>query len=348
MDVIHVFDRKAADHAIERGIKYLLSLNVNGRWKGFPTLAGESDIWVTGFVLAHIYNLSEQTNVINESRNFLLQSRYPSGGWSYSAAVPPDADSTAWCLIALQLPGAISESILEEAKAFMWKHFTGNGISTYIEESGIREFISAPVGYPMHGWMNAHPDVSIAAVLADTQSEKVPEILNWLSDQQTNEGFINSYWWLSPYYTTTLLLRALSGYKKHLPEERAKMIAASMVRDQLTDGGFSLGSSAGIDAFTTALALESFTYLCSLGLQLERNLCANALLNSQHQDGSWAGDFILRIPAPVVINPVEITSWSSAGGGGNSLIADKDGLFATAMACHALDCWRKTESGMNN
>jgi len=120
-----------------------------------------------------------------------------------------------------------------------------------------------------------------------------------------------------------------------------------MIGDQLADGGFRVSSSAGIDAFTTALALESFTYLSSPGLQQERNLCANALLNSQRQDGSWAGDFILRIPAPGVINPDEITSWNSAGGGGNSLIADKDGLFATAMACHALDCWRKTESGMN-
>ena len=131
MDLIHVFDRKAADHAIERGIKYLLSLNVNGRWKGFPTLAGESDIWVTGFVLAHIYNLSQQANVIKKSQDFLLQSRHPSGGWSYSAMVPPDADSTAWCLIALQLTGAIKEPMLEEARTFMWKHFTGNGVSTY-------------------------------------------------------------------------------------------------------------------------------------------------------------------------------------------------------------------------
>ncbi len=240
MDLINVVDPKAADHAIDRGIKYLLSLNVNGRWKGFPTLAGESDIWVTGFVLAHIYNLSQQANVIKESQDFLLRSRHPSGGWSYSASVPPDADSTAWCLIALQLTGAITEPVLEEARTFMWNHFNGSGVSTYTSESGIREFISAPAGYPLSGWTGAHPDVSIAAVLADPQSEKVPEIINWLSDQQTKEGFINSYWWLSSYYTTTLLLRALSGDKKQVPEEHAKIIAASMVRDQLADGGFSV------------------------------------------------------------------------------------------------------------
>jgi Prenyltransferase and squalene oxidase repeat len=343
-----VFDRKAADDAIKRGITHLLSINANGRWKGFPTLAGESDIWVTGFVLAHIYKLSQQANVVKKSQDFLLQSRHSSGGWSYSARVPPDADSTAWCLIALQLSGAIRQPMLEEARTFIWSHFTGGGVSTYTGESGIREFISAPAGYPIHGWTGPHPDVSIAAVLADPQNEKVPEIINWLSGQQTKEGFINSYWWLSPYYTSTLLLRALSGIEKHLPEERAKMMAASMVRNQSADGGFTVRASTGVDAFTTALALESFTYLSCLGYQQERNLCASALLNCQQPDGNWAGDFILRIPTPDVLNPFDITSWNSAGGGGNSLIEDKAGLFATAMACHALDCWRQTESGTIN
>lgn len=345
MDLNHIGYPGIANEAIDKGIKYLFSINVNGRWKGFPTLAGESDIWVTGFVLAHIHHLSQQTGAIKAAQNYLLRCRHPSGGWSYSIPVPPDADSTAWCLIALQLAGAIATPILEESKKFIWNHFTGSGVSTYTSDSGIREFISAPAAYPISGWTGAHPDVSIAAVLADPQNERVPTIINWLCDQQAKEGFINSYWWLSPYYTTTLLLRALSGYEKHLPEGHAKMIAASMIRDQLADGGFRLGSSASADAFTTALALESFTYLSCPELQQERNLCANALLNLQQQDGSWRGDFILRIPVPHVVNPAEITSWNNAGGGGNSLIADKDGLFATAMACHALDRWRKPGAG---
>lgn len=343
MDTIEKFESKIADQAIEKGINYLLSKNQNGRWKGFPTLAGESDIWVTGFVLAHIYRFLSKPDTITASQNFLLQSRHTSGGWSYSAIVPPDADSTAWCLTALQSTNAITGSMLEESRSFLWNHFTGSGVSTYRNESGIREFISAPPEYPISGWTAAHPDVSIAAVLADFHNEKTKEIIAWLADQQTKEGFINSYWWLSPYYTITLLLRVLSANKKRLPDEWAGRLAESMKRNQLANGGFSIGSSSDTDAFTTALALESFTHLSYLGLKQERNLCAKALLNSQQEDGSWPGDFILRIPVPHIIDPAEVTSWNSAEGGGNSLIKDKDGLFATALACHALACWRQIE-----
>jgi len=71
------------------------------------------------------------------------------------------------------------------------------------------------------------------------------------------------------------------------------------------------------------------------------------LLRAQQEDGSWAGDFILRIPAPNVTDTGEVSSWNNADGGGNSLIEDKDGLFATAMCCYALDCWRKNEAKTN-
>ncbi len=343
MDKTKEIESSIADQAIEKGVNYLLSKNLNGRWRGFPTLAGESDIWVTGFVLSHINKFIPQPDIINAAQNFLLQSRHSSGGWSYSTLVPPDADSTAWCLIVLQSINVATESVMKEAITFMWSHFTGNGVSTYRNESGIREFISAPSEYPISGWTSAHPDVSVAALLTDFQNEKAPGIISWLADQQTKEGYINSYWWRSPYYTITLLLRVLARYNKRLPDEWAGKIADSLVSNQLASGGFSIDSSGSLDAFTTALALESFAHLSYLGLKEQRHLCAKALLDSQQEDGNWAGDFILRIPVPHIVNPEDVPSWNSAVGGGNSLIADKDGLFATTMACHALDCWRQNE-----
>ncbi len=343
MDIRNLFDREVADNAINKGIEYILSLIENNRWRGFPTLAGESDIWVTGFVLAHIYHLCEQKDVIKESQKFLLASQHPSGGWSYSQQVPPDADSTAWCLMALKSSNEFTGVALREAKVFLWSHFTNGGLSTYKMESGIREFISAPNLETIAGWTSPHADVSIAAVLADMQNERVPEILSWLSGMQTN-GFINSYWWRSPFYTTALFLRALTRLKLRLPPEEAKKIAEAFVAEQLAKEGFVPGSSENINPFTTALALESFINLSYLDLHQQITNCANALLLSQNKNGGWAGNFILRIPAPFVTDPNEVASWNNADGGGNSFIEDKDGIFATAMACHALDCWRKIEN----
>lgn len=343
MEMKNIFDSKVIDKAIEKGINHLLSQNVNGQWRGFPTLAGESDIWVTGFVLTHIYNLCEQQDAIKESQNFLLRSRHSSGGWSYSAPVPPDADSTAWCLMALHSCKELSGLDLEKAKTFLWTHFNCPGVSTYSVESGIREFISAPNSETIAGWTSIHPDVSIAAVLADKENEEATGILNWLSNLQTKTGFFNAYWWRGPHYTTTLLLRALTQLKLQLPFERATKIAEALAHAQLSNGGFGLDSSTNKNSFTTALALESFTHLSYLGKAKERADCGNALLNLQNENGGWCGDYILRIPAPFVIDPNQVESWSCAHGGGNSFIEDKDGIFATAMACYALALWRQTE-----
>lgn len=344
MNLKHEFDCKAVDNAIEKGIKYLLYQAVNGYWRGFSTMAGESDIWVTGFVLAHIYTLCEDVEAIKKSQNFLLKSRQSSGGWSYSAMVPPDADSSAWSLMALQSSPELTGLALEKAKVFLWSHFINKGVSTYKIESGIRQFISAPSDDFIAGWTSAHTDVSIAAVLADIKNEKVPGILNWLINSQTSEGFINSHWWRGPYYTTTLLLRALSLQQEFLPEENSRKIAEGLIRQQILNGGFGLDSSETLDPFTSALGLESFAHLSYLGYNQERAKCGNALLKSQLKDGSWTGSFILRIPAPDVLDPNQINSWNNADGGGNSFVSDQDGFFATAMACYALDCWRKSES----
>ncbi len=340
MNLKNVYNGALADEAIDKGMQYLLSLIESKRWRGFPTLAGESDVWVTGFVLTHIYNLCEQKDVIKEAQNFLLASQHPSGGWSYSQQVPADADSTAWCLMALQSCEDFNGVALQKAKAFLWRHFTNGGLSTYKSESGILEFISAPCFEAIAGWTSPHADVSIAAVLADMQNEKVPEILKWLWSRKTN-GVINSYWWRSPFYTTALFLRALTKLKLRLTVTDATKIVEALVNKQQANGGFALGSSENTDSFTTALALESFVNLSYLGLHQQMINCANALLLCQNKNGSWAGDFILRIPAPFITDPNEITLWNNAGGGGNSFIEDKNGIFATAMACYALDCWRK-------
>lgn len=347
MELLQEFDSNLTDTVIKKGINYLMSKNVNGCWRGFPTLAGESTVWVTGFVLAHIRNLCDETQLISEAENFLLQSRHKDGGWSYSIHVPADADSTAWCMQALQYSKDFTAAEKAKANTFLWSHFTGKGISTYKTDSGIAEFIGVPSNDWIAGWTSAHADVSIAAVLADPTNEKNIEVLKWLSEQQTAKGFINSYWWRCPCYATTLFLRALAGSKYQVPQAHATMVLQSLVQDQLTTGGFGLDSLSPMNPFETALALEAFTHLSFFGQQAERTLCGNTLLHAQQEDGSWAGDFILRIPAPKVTNPGEVSSWNNADGGGNSLIEDKGGVFATAMACYALDCWRKSET-LNN
>ena len=88
--------------AIDKGLDYLKSKVRTDHWEGFPTLAGESDIWVTGYILTHIQDIVFDSFPLREIQNYLIQSQHRSGGWSYSSSVPPDADSTSWCLMALE------------------------------------------------------------------------------------------------------------------------------------------------------------------------------------------------------------------------------------------------------
>ena len=334
-------DYSSVNQAINRGVSYLLSHAHSGRWRGFPTLAGESDIWVTGFITAHIHSFLDNQDVLNEIHAFLIEARLPTDGWSYSAMVPSDADSTAWCLMALKSSSIFNSVDLENSRAFLWDHFVNPGIATYSLNSGIGDFISAPNNEAIAGWTSSHPDVSIAAVLADMTDDRVPGILDWLQSMHSKEGFIDSYWWRGPFYTTALTLRALKKRNETISEAYTDKLLQGLRRLQLENGGFALGNTMKLNPFSTALALETLLHLPDNQGANEIFACANALLGAQNDNGSWDGDFILRIPAPHVMDPESIAAYDNLDGGGNSFIPDQSGLFATAMACYALDCLRQ-------
>ncbi len=318
--------------SIDRGIQYLYSKKQGDHWHGFPTLAGHSDIWVTGFILSHLKMIRDHLD-LTDACHFLMRSRQIDGGWSYNPSVPSDADSTAWCLQALDDWGGFSESDRREARRFMWSHFDGNGISTYGPNSSIRQFIGAPEQYPIGGWTSSHPDVSLAAVLADPGNPNVSRIFEWVWGITTDKGLIPSYWWQSPLYATNLFLRAV---KWSGPQPDTRQL------EQITDSLTSLlESDVASNAFENALMLEAMIRLCddSYFSREVVNDSGMALLALQGDDGSWAGEFILRIPVPSVLDPSKVDSWNNMQGGGNARILDEHGLFSTVLACHALNQW---------
>ena len=324
------------DKAIQQGMDYLMDHYTEGYWKGFPTLAGESDIWVSGFVMSHIKELVNN-NIYNTTIQFLLDKQKPNGGWSYSANVPPDTDSTAWCIQAL--PSHLQSDAIKKAKTFLQNQYNGEGWGTYHVDSGIMEFISIDDPKLIAGWISPHTDVTAAVLLADPHAEKSNKIVKWLLGKQKDNGCIASYWWRGPLYCTTLLLRALNIIQYPEKEIWIKKLRKGMNTLPLIEGKYLLDSDSSADAFNTALALETFTYLG--GKKASMN-CCNALLDLQQTNGSWEGGLIMRIPVPFVIDPDYVSSWNNANGGGNSLIEDKNGIFATAMSCYAMNQWRKS------
>lgn len=332
--------RGAVDPALLAAADYLDHARRDGLWQGFPTLAGTSELWVSGFVATHLARADAPIDLA-PTVEALLSRRGPDGGWSYGAEVPTDADSTAWCL------SAVSDRIPDEQRAaareVLTKHSVDDSFATYRADSGIGEFVgSPPAGVP--GWTGAHPDVAAAVLLAGVPEPGTPDedrALGRLVGSANATGLIPSYWWRGMLYASALTLRALRARDCQPPDTWQQAAAEGLTGLQRKDGGYALGTDPTSDPFTTALGLEAWCHLRHPSAEAQARRVVAALLALQRDDGSWRGDHVLRIPAPAVVEPRLVARWSRESGGGNSYAPDVDGVFATAAALHALSRWSR-------
>ncbi len=335
------------EEAIARGSRHLATRAEDDHWRGFPTLAGTSDLWVTAFVVWHLANVGRQSSLLSSARRYLAAHRGEEG-WGYSPAVPPDSDSTAWCLAALRRSRSLDPSARRDAIAFVLDHLDEDGgVGTYLPGSGIRQFIEAG-STSTAGWTSAHPDVTAVALLTDAfgrGGRPAIRSLQWLVESQDRAGVVPAYWWRPRYYTAAMLLRACLRHGVRPPSVFVSRLVELLAGKQLGDGGYGLGSSPVADPFTTALALECLTHLSEWTDRGGRARAAACLLDAQRLDGGWNGDLVLRIPAPSVIDPLHVDLWRTGTGGGNSYVPDEHGVFATALASYAIDLYRQSEDG---
>ncbi len=334
-------DTARAQQALRRGVDRLVALAGPTGWHGFRTLAGDSDVWVSAFVIARIGPEASRRSVVRRARVALAAAQDPAGGWSFGGDVPPDADSTAWTLLALEGTRLADSVVRERAGAFLSELSAGDGYSTYGLDGRIGVFIEAGAR-SLEGWTSEHPDVTAAVLAAGPPGASNAERLTRLAalvEGQTGAGWWPAYWWRAPLYTTALVLRALRRHGRSLPADREQRLLNALVREQLPGGGYPLGGSPDADPFVTALALETLTHLVGDQAREAEQGAGAALLDAQLPEGGWMGDFQLRIPPPDVRDPDLVRGWARGGGGGASYVLDRDGIFATAQACAALSSW---------
>src|SRR5947209_6509711 len=92
--------------AVIAGITYVTSAWHDRHWADFNLPSGESDVWVTAYVLARLGEIPSEyisfsvRQQIEDALDWLMENRGNDSGWGCHSKSESDADSTAWAVLA--------------------------------------------------------------------------------------------------------------------------------------------------------------------------------------------------------------------------------------------------------
>ncbi|MFN8510343.1 MAG: hypothetical protein U0Z75_07270 [Deinococcaceae bacterium] len=315
-------------NSIPRAVHFLECAQTDGHWMDFHTTAGESNVWVTAYVTALLQNSFETSAIVSAGKAFLSASRTPQG-WGYHPDVPADADSTAWCLIAL------SDSLAPEtAKTLLSPFECKGGYSTYSDAESIARYI----GYApddVSGWRSAHPCVTAICALAQWSTETTHTDAHLIAVLERNIGkSARPYWYGETYYALHWSLHALQKLGRapsadwiHVYNQTSKSLMDGLLQDV----------NGRTCVFSTCLALRTARILESmLNISPKAYPVVDEILTLQLPDGSWVGSTPLLVPHPNEKMPQQIAHWPVRGRGVGTLRYDHRRIFTTATVLYTL------------
>jgi squalene cyclase len=327
--------------SLEKAFRFIeASCNPSGLWSDFLTLAGESVFWVSGYAGYAMFQGEDglEKDWLKEVAYRILEHQGGDGGWGYGPGVPPDADSTSWCILFLSKLGLQRSESLKKAVHFLLEHQNlDGGFRTYAFPISVGRYMGLDSDVSFEGWQASQlcvTGVATRVLIGAGSMEKVEDALNYIKKTQMEDGFWYPYWWNDVLYSTFNCMWALKAGSadSEIFEKACNWIAEI----QLADGSWNDSTTEEGVAFSTALALKS--------LMLESR-CSDSdiilkgvewLLTHQMDDGSWPSYYLLRIPHPAMKEPWRYHAWKRDGRAIGSVIKDHRRLFTTATAFSAL------------
>ena len=302
------FNKTHLHAVLDRGLDYILrKQSSEGSWLDWNLPPGPSDLWTTAFVGWRLRRLPADIKPrakkrIDSACEWLLRNVLPDGGWGYNGLVESDADSTALAILFLS---SQEYHVPEESYACL-RQFqrTDGGFSTF-RENGTAD-----------SWRISHLEVTPTAVLAlaakyGTHNANVKRGLDFLRCRHKS-GAWYPFWWTSFLYGT---------------EAFVTLITALGAAVWMQENWLNLPHLRTHNNFETALLVSILLESKCEPSTLER--LANRLSQSQHADGSWSSEGILRITGHDCFEP-----WKP--GDPDSLFADQNRLFTTSTILDAL------------
>jgi hypothetical protein len=261
--------------ARERGIDYLVDLQgADGSWTDMWLAVGASDAWVTGFVgtaLAESWpakrRRAPERLVLRRAAAWLAGALGRRGGWGYNGKVPPDADSTAWCVTFLALADC---PVPANPIAMLERHASpGGGVRTYAR--------TGP-------WGAARPDVTVASLRAQFEAGGIDRRAlgaKWLAEVDLPADLPwPTYWWTSSAYPSGLALDLWSLAGEPGGKRRSPVLAPPRSAFEL----------AWLTMARVALSDPAADWQDHVG----------RLLECQQSDGGWPFGRFLVVPSPLI------------------------------------------------
>ncbi len=191
--------------SISRGIAFLAdSREADGSWVEFRTRSsGSSTSWVTGYIAYLLRNAIP--TLVAEPDAYLRDTQRTNGGWGFNEAVPADADSTAFCLLAAS--DGLTPEAVNRARTFLLRHQVGlGGFSTFSNPQELAEYRGRREDANYSGWCSPTAEVTASCVLAlletgsKSNSNDICSAEKHLLRTQLEDGRWSSYWWVDDLY----------------------------------------------------------------------------------------------------------------------------------------------------
>lgn len=225
--------------------------------------------------------LPKKSHMVDDGKNYLIDMQNEDGGWGWSIYVNSDIDDTAFATIALIDAGVSKESdIINKSIVFL--------LSMQDPSGGWRTFSTSSIP-------DADPlsvDVTFRVIIAlinsgmDVNSTEIQKGIDWLLQQQNEDGTWTGRWWVSEVHSTSYVIQAL--LVADIPPTTPELQKAIdwLKTNQNIDGGW--GPENISTAEDTSMAI--YTLLKSKDSPSSPRIQKGIhwLVSNQNSDGSWS------------------------------------------------------------
>jgi len=330
---------RGQQYSITLAIRYLEnSMEEDGSFKDFLTLAGHGKTWVTAYTGSQLMAIPEAANILTQIKAMLS----PLTRGSYNESIVEDADSLSFLIWFLKCSdNDIASELIERWLAFMDE---SGGWRTYKDEQGLRSILALDKQISAQGWLSPVHCVSATALFVLSLFPDLSNRFKQTAEYLQNEFDIywKSYWWTSDIYATSFAIRAFCSGS--YTTEAAKKACDWLCINQHRNGSWWHTSRARENAFYTAHAVLALMHADFKKYKANIDAAITWLVQHQTEDGSWKSDRILRIPSTGTLNPEDVKKWRNSSFGVNILVDDHNRVFTTSTVLNALDVYRKRTS----